>query len=97
MSKYFSSPVMDVDPDSHDSLLIPATRPYLPAPTGSASGEVPLKSGPGMQLVKVAVRRGAESTDVFKVDTLEIQMLDEQGNILASGKKETPMTWAKPK
>ena len=35
--------------------------------------------------------------NVFKADTLEIQMLDEKGNILATGRKEAPMTWARQK
>jgi hypothetical protein len=62
-----------------------------------ANNDVALKSGPGMQLVKIAVSPEAKSPDVFKLDTLEIQMLDENGNTLATGRKETPMTWAKPK
>ena len=62
-----------------------------------ASNDVSLKSGPGVQLVKVASLPGANSPDVFKVDTLEIQLLDDKGKILASGTKEVPMTWAKRK
>jgi hypothetical protein len=62
-----------------------------------ANGDVALKSGPGMQLVKISVPPEAKSPDVFKVDTLEIQMLDDKGKILATGRKEVPMTWAKRK
>ena len=62
-----------------------------------ANGDVALKSGPGMQLVKISVPPEAKSPDVFKVDTLEIQMLDDKGKILATGRKEIPMTWAKRK
>ncbi len=62
-----------------------------------ASNDVSLKSGPGMQLVKISVPPDGKSPDVFKADTLEIQMLDEKGNILATGRKEAPMTWARQK
>ena len=56
-----------------------------------------LNPAPGMQLVKISVPPDGKSPDVFKADTLEIQMLDEKGNILATGRKEAPMTWARQK
>jgi hypothetical protein len=62
-----------------------------------ANNDVPLKSGPGMQLVKIGALPQAQSPDLFKADTLEIQMLDSKGNILATGRKDVPMTWAKRK
>jgi hypothetical protein len=62
-----------------------------------ASNDVKLKSGPGVQLVKIAASTTANSPDLFKADTLEIQLLDGTGKILATGSKELPMTWAKRK
>jgi membrane protein involved in colicin uptake len=62
-----------------------------------ANNDVSLKAGPGMQLVKIAALPGAKCPDVFKADTLEIQLLDEKGNILATARKDAAMTWAKRK
>jgi hypothetical protein len=62
-----------------------------------ANHDVPLKSGPGMQLVKISALPDSPSPDVFKVDTMEIQLLDDTGKILATGTKDVPATWAKRK
>jgi len=62
-----------------------------------ASDDIAIKSGLGVQLVKTAVPKEARSPDVFKADTIEVQMLDEKGAVTASVQKQTTMTWAKPK
>ncbi|HEX3718838.1 MAG TPA: hypothetical protein VH595_12790 [Verrucomicrobiae bacterium] len=61
------------------------------------SDDIPIKSGPGLQLVRIDVPRRAHSPDVFNVDTVEIQMRDAHGTLLASSRNQSPMSWAKPK
>jgi hypothetical protein len=62
-----------------------------------ASDDVAIKSGPGMELVRVAVPKSASSPDVFSADTVEVQLLDSNGTALASARRQSPMSWAKPK
>jgi hypothetical protein len=61
------------------------------------SDDIPIKSGPGLQLVRIDVPKRAHSPDVFNVDTVEIQMRDAHGSLLASSRNQSPMSWAKPK
>jgi hypothetical protein len=61
------------------------------------SEDVTIKSGPGLQLLKVSVPKDAPSPDLFTADTVEIQMLDSQDAVVAGIKKQSPMSWAKPK
>jgi hypothetical protein len=61
------------------------------------SDDIPIKSGPGLQLVRIDVPRRAHSPDVFNADTVEIQMLDGHGALLVSSRNQSPMSWAKPK
>jgi hypothetical protein len=61
------------------------------------SDDIPIKSGPGLELVKIAVPRDAAAPDVFSADTVEIQMLDAKDAVLATLRKHLPMSWAKPK
>jgi membrane protein involved in colicin uptake len=76
-------------------------RIYDSANPGTAdwffSDDVSVKSGPGMQLVRVAVPPEAKSPDVFKADTIELLLLDQKGQTLADLKTATEMSWAKPK
>jgi hypothetical protein len=62
-----------------------------------ASEDIPIKSGPGLQLVRINVPKEAASPDSFKADTVEVQMLDGKGQVVARLQKQTPMNWAKPK
>ncbi|HUD45895.1 MAG TPA: MAP7 domain-containing protein [Candidatus Baltobacteraceae bacterium] len=62
-----------------------------------ASDDVPIKSGPGLELVKIAVPSQAASPDVFNADTVEVQMLNSKGDVLATLRKQSPMSWAKRK
>jgi hypothetical protein len=62
-----------------------------------ASEDVPIKSGPGLELVSISVSKEAASPDVFNTDTLEIQMLNASGAVLATLRKQSPMSWARPK
>jgi membrane protein involved in colicin uptake len=62
-----------------------------------ASDDIAIKSGPGLELVRIAVPKGAASPDVFSADTVEIQMLNAKGAVLTALRKQSPMSWAKPK
>lgn len=62
-----------------------------------ASDDVTIKSGPGLELLKVSVPKEAPSPDLFSADTIEVQMLDSDGAVVASVKKQSAMSWAKPK
>jgi hypothetical protein len=62
-----------------------------------ACDDLDIKSGPGLQLIRIAVPKEAPSPDVFNADTVEVQMLDKKGTVTVNVKKETPMSWAKPK
>jgi hypothetical protein len=62
-----------------------------------ASDDVAIKSGPGMELVRIAVPRNAPSPDVFSADTVEVQILNSKGTVVTSARKQSPMSWAKPK
>ncbi|MCF7709176.1 MAG: hypothetical protein K9N52_09790 [Verrucomicrobia bacterium] len=58
----------------------------------------PVRSGAGLQLIEFAVRRDAGFTaDVFTVNTMEVELLDNRGNILANIHKDISMTLARPK
>jgi len=59
--------------------------------------DLEIKSGPGLQLIRIAVSKEAPSPDVFNADTVEVDMFDQKGAVTASVKKQTPMSWAKPK
>ena len=60
--------------------------------------EVSLKGGSGLQLVKIDVKADAQSPgDVIKADTIEVQLVDSDGNLVGYLKEFTPMTWARPK
>jgi len=48
-------------------------------------------------LLKVSVPKEAPSPDLFNADTIEVQMLDSNGAVVASVKKQSAMSWAKPK
>jgi hypothetical protein len=62
-----------------------------------ASDDIPIKPGPGVQLVRIAVPKNAPAPDVFNVDTIEVQMLEGNGKVTASVQKKSTMSWAKPK
>ncbi len=61
------------------------------------SDDVQIKSGPGLELVKIAVPKEAASPDVFNADTVEVQILGANASVLATLRKQSPMSWAKPK
>jgi hypothetical protein len=62
-----------------------------------ASDDVDIKPGPGVQLIRFAVPKNAPSPDLFSADTVEVQILDKTGAVTASFKKQSAMSWAKPK
>ena len=62
------------------------------------TAELKVQPGPGTQLLEFAVKPEAASpTDLIKVDTLEIELLDATGKVLTTLKKQSAMSWVKPK
>ena len=61
------------------------------------SEDVPIKPGLGVQLVRIAVPGSGPGPDLFNADTIEISLLAADGKALASLKRQTQMTWARPK
>jgi hypothetical protein len=61
------------------------------------SEDAPIKSGPGLQPLKISVSPASTGPDLFNADTIEITILDDHDKVLASAKSQTPMIWAKPK
>ncbi|MBU6399619.1 MAG: hypothetical protein KGS61_04825 [Verrucomicrobia bacterium] len=56
-----------------------------------------LAAGRGLQMMAVSVKPNAPSpTALLKADTVEIDLLDASGKVVATIKKVSPMTWAKP-
>lgn len=60
--------------------------------------EYRVQAGRNLQLLEFAVSPAAKSaSDVIKADTIEIELLDASGQVVARLAKKTPMTWARPK
>ena len=60
--------------------------------------DAPVKAGSGVQLVPISVLPDADSPgDLMRVDLLEVALLDASGAVVATLKKQSPMTWARPK
>lgn len=56
-----------------------------------------VKAGRGLQVLDVSVDTEAQiPTPLFKVDTLEIELVDSSGKVAAKITKRSPMNWAKP-
>jgi hypothetical protein len=60
------------------------------------SEDVPVKSGPGLNLVHVSVPPESKGPALFSADTIEITLLDGKGNVLTTVKTKSNMNWAKP-
>lgn len=57
----------------------------------------PAQTGKGLQLLAVEVNEDAPIKNAtFTADTVEVELLDSTGNVVASLKKAVAMTWAKP-
>jgi hypothetical protein len=57
-----------------------------------------IKPGPGLQLIEVRVDESSKSpTEIVHADTIEVELLDGAGAVLAKVTKQAPMVWAKPK
>jgi hypothetical protein len=70
----------------------PATREYF------ATSQVDVTPGRGLQTLEVKVEPESKSpTDFIRADTIEIEMVDKTGRILAKTSKKANMTWSKPK
>jgi hypothetical protein len=70
----------------------PATANYF------AVQDQKVQAGRSLQMLEFSVKPDAPSpSDVIKADTFEIELLDASGKVLATVKKQVPMTWTKPK
>ena len=57
-----------------------------------------VKPGRGLQLIEVRVPADSKSpADILSADTIEIELLDEKGTVLAKVTKNAAMVWSKPK
>ena len=60
--------------------------------------DVDVKQGGGLQLVQIAVKKDADSpSDIIRADTMEVELVDSVGKVVANVKKENVMNWARPK
>jgi hypothetical protein len=76
-------------------------RIYNSANPGSADWfaceDQPAATGRGVQLLEFSVKADAKSpTRLIQADTVEINLLNAAGKVVATVKKHAPMTWAKP-
>jgi hypothetical protein len=63
-----------------------------------ATPELPVGSGAGLQILKFAVRQDASSpVDIIKTDTIQLDLADESGRVVATASRNSAFTWAKPK
>jgi hypothetical protein len=70
----------------------PATKDYF------ATSQVDVNPGRGVQTLEVKVEPESKSpTDFIRADTIEIEMIDKTGKVLAKTSKKANMTWSKPK
>ena len=70
----------------------PATRDYF------ATSQVEVTPGRGLQTLEVKVEPESKSpTDFIRADTIEIEMIDPSGKVLAKTSKKANMTWSKPR
>ena len=57
-----------------------------------------MNPGRGIQALEVKVEPESKSpTDFIRADTIEIEMIDRTGKVLAKTSKKASMTWSKPK
>ena len=64
----------------------------------SIRGGIDVKPGRGLQTLEVKVEPDSKSpTDFIRADTIEIEMIDTTGKVLAKTSKKANMTWSKPK
>ena len=61
------------------------------------SEDVPIKSGPGLNLVNFKVPPESKAPAIFSADTIEITLLDDKDKVLATVTAKSSMSWAKPK
>jgi hypothetical protein len=70
----------------------PGSRDYF------ARSAVDVNPGRGIQTLEVKVEPDSKSpTDFVRADTIEIEMIDSGGNVLAKTSKRAAMAWSKPK
>jgi hypothetical protein len=63
-----------------------------------ASNTPDVKAGRGLQLIDVRVDETSKSpTELVPADTIEIELLDGSGQVLAKVLKQAAMVWSKPK
>ena len=54
------------------------------------SEDVPIKSGPGLNLVRIKVPPESKGPDFFSADTIEITLLDDKDKVLATVNPKRP-------
>jgi len=70
----------------------PATREYF------STSQADVSPGRGLQTLEVKVEPESKSpTQFIRADTIEIEMIDTTGKVLAKTSKKAAMTWSKPK
>jgi hypothetical protein len=70
----------------------PVTRDYF------TTSQADVSPGRGLQTLEVKVEPQSKSpTDFIRADTIEIEMIDATGKVLAKTSKKANMTWSKPK
>lgn len=73
-----------------------AKRPESAAYFVSDIRDVPI--GRGLQLVEVRVDENSKSsTELINADTVEVELLDPEGKVVAKTSKQAAMVWSKPK
>jgi hypothetical protein len=62
------------------------------------SSQVTVNPGRGIQTLEVKVEPDSKSpTDFVRADTIEIEMVDPTGKVLAKTSKRAAMAWSKPR
>lgn len=63
-----------------------------------AIDEETIKAGKSSTIVEIKVKSDAKTTDaIIKADTIEVELVDPAGKVLARMVEKTPMRWSKPK
>ncbi|HXR08085.1 MAG TPA: hypothetical protein VN765_12190, partial [Candidatus Acidoferrum sp.] len=61
------------------------------------SEDVPIKAGPGLNLLNFKVAAESKAPAIFSADTIEVTLLDDQNKVLATAQTKSTLGWARPK
>jgi hypothetical protein len=57
-----------------------------------------VRPGTGLQLIEISVDPEAKvASNLIRVDTIEIELLDSSNRVLATTSKQAAMVWARPR